>query len=715
MHLALHSERLVAVIKGKRLTHRTATSTVALVLLVASKVYAQTPPQSGAPFGEDLEVTATRVPRPVNEIPASIQVITGDELRSRGATDLKSALNQLAGIDIAPGGDSGPASAVPEFWGLKEADAYLLIVDGVPWGGAFNPAVSTLDLHDVERIEIQRGPAPVMYGATSFVGIIQVIRRSPGQTEARAVASGGSYTSGSLLASTPLPRWLGVESSLSADLGHTATGEDRTSFDKAHVLSRNRRAAGDGLLSLDLDFTLLRQDPSSPAPRTGTTLDPLVPVGSNQNPAGSNVDENRYFVRAGYDLPTEFGSWSSVAAYTHSDRDAFRGFLTEVSTNDPNANGFRQNIVEDDVYLNSYVAFTTWAPWKLVAGLDWLYGAGRAHGGDFDYLVNLDGSNPPASAQLPPAADIHIQDHRSFFGAYAQVEWFPISVLRLEGGVRLNVTRETRFASTLDFGSGEQTGGSDQRTDVRPSGGVGATLTVWQAGTDAVRVFANWKNTFKPAAVDFGLDSPSTILKPETANSYEAGVKADFLEHSLRAEVSAFWMDFENLVIPQSINGLPSLANAGSTRLRGVEASAAWQFIPKLWARGSYAYHDATFRNYLTDLDGVSTQLAGNRIEMSPNHLASLGFAWFPARGFFASADLNYVGSRYLDKQNTALADGYVTLDASAGYRFDKVELRVTGRNLIDRRDPVSESELGDGQYYRLPPWRIDGSVTFWF
>jgi iron complex outermembrane receptor protein len=666
-------------------------------------------------FTEEVEVTATRIPRPVNAVPASIQVITEDELRSRGATDLKSALSQIAGIDIAPGGDGGPASAVPEFWGLKEADAYLLIVDGVPWGGAFNPAVSTLDLFDVKRVEIQRGPAPVMYGATSFVGVIQVIRRSPGQTEARAVVWGGSYTSGGVLASTPLPRWLGVESSLSAELGHTATGEDRTSFDKAHILSRNRRAVGDGLLSFDLDFTLLRQEPSSPAPRTGATLDPLVPVGSNENPADSAVDENRYFVRVGYDLPTGFGSWSSVAAYTHSDRHVFRGFLTEVSTNDPNAHGFRQNIPEDDVYLNSYVAFTNLAPWKLVTGLDWLYGTGRARGGDFDYFVNLDGSNAPTSAQLPSAADIHIQDRRSFFGAYAQVEWFPMRALRLEGGIRLNVTSESRNTSTLDLASGVQTGGSDQRTDVRPSGGVGATLTVWQAESDTVRVFANWKNTFKPAAVDFGLDSPSTILKPETANSYEAGLKGDFLGHTLRAEVSAFWMDLENQVIPQSINGNPSLTNAGSTRLRGVELTGAWQFIPRLWARGTYAYHEATFQDYLTEFDGVPTQLAGKRIEMSPNHLASLGLTWFPTRGLFASADLNYGGSRYLDKRNTALADGYVTLGASAGYRFEKLELRVTGRNLTNRRDPVSESELGDSQYYRLPPWRIDGFVTFWF
>ena len=57
----------------------------------------------------------------------------------------------LSGVDIAPGGDRVPASAVPEFWGLKEFDAFLLVVDDMPWGGTFNPALTTIDLNDVER------------------------------------------------------------------------------------------------------------------------------------------------------------------------------------------------------------------------------------------------------------------------------------------------------------------------------------------------------------------------------------------------------------------------------------------------------------------------------------------------------------------------------------------------------------------------------------
>src|SRR5215212_1308116 len=110
---------------------------------------------------EDVQVTATRVATPLVETPASVSVVTDDQLVLRGAKDLRSALSGLAGVEISQGGDGGPASSVPSFWGLREFDAYLLVVDGVPWGGALNPAISTLSLRDVERIEILRGPAPV--------------------------------------------------------------------------------------------------------------------------------------------------------------------------------------------------------------------------------------------------------------------------------------------------------------------------------------------------------------------------------------------------------------------------------------------------------------------------------------------------------------------------------------------------------------------------
>lgn len=79
-----------------------------------------------------VEVVATKVPKAPHDVPASIEVISGQDLRARGASTLRDALALAAGVSIAPGGDAGPASAVPEIWGLREFDAFLLVVDGTP-------------------------------------------------------------------------------------------------------------------------------------------------------------------------------------------------------------------------------------------------------------------------------------------------------------------------------------------------------------------------------------------------------------------------------------------------------------------------------------------------------------------------------------------------------------------------------------------------------
>src|SRR5947207_407397 len=139
-----------------------------LLLMVSLTVlpggFAQTTPPAASPklpaVHESIEVTATRLPEAPEKVPAAIEVFTGDELRARGVRDLRSALALAIGVEIAPGGDAGPASAVPALWGLKEFDAFLLVVDGVPLGGAFNPAVTSVNFTDAERIEVLRVRLP---------------------------------------------------------------------------------------------------------------------------------------------------------------------------------------------------------------------------------------------------------------------------------------------------------------------------------------------------------------------------------------------------------------------------------------------------------------------------------------------------------------------------------------------------------------------------
>src|SRR5436190_18297987 len=74
-------------------------------------------------FQGRVEVTATRIQQEPERVPQSITVVTGDDLRAWGATDLTSALAFVEGVEISPGRDNGPRSSVPAFWGLRELDA----------------------------------------------------------------------------------------------------------------------------------------------------------------------------------------------------------------------------------------------------------------------------------------------------------------------------------------------------------------------------------------------------------------------------------------------------------------------------------------------------------------------------------------------------------------------------------------------------------------
>jgi iron complex outermembrane receptor protein len=677
------------------------------------------PPQKVPTVHQTVEVTATRLPEEPETVPAPIEVFTGDELRGRGVRDLRSAQSLAIGVEIAPGGDAGPASSVPDFWGLKEFDAFLLVVDGVPWGGAFNPALTTLDLNDVARIEVLRGPAPVTYGATSFVGVIHVVHEDAEADSRTLTLHGGSFASGGASFSTPLPLSSNWASRLTVDGERVGFNDDRTSYRRGHGLWRVSRKPTEkrrGWFNLDVNW--LDQNPASPRPRDGETLSPLVPVDSNQNPAGAFLNDHRFTGMAGYDGEVAGGAWSITGSVSHSRQDIFRGFLAALEDVPDNAHGLREKIHLTDVYLDSHLSWKLGHAFTLLVGSDYLHGTGSAQGADFDYTVPVNGAQAVRVA-APDELDVTIDDKRDFFGPYASVEWRPLDRVRIDGGIRLNLTHESR--DDADPGAG--TSSHDSRTDVRAGGNVGALVTAWQHNQDSVGLFVNYRDTFKPAAIDFGIGEgeeeggggEETILKPETSRSVEGGIKGRFFDRRVEVEASGFLMDFTNLVTATSINGVPALINAGKERFKGFESGGSVFLHNDVMFRATYSYHDATFTDFVQDFDGVPTQLAGNQLEMSAHHLLGAGLYYTPLRGFLGGVGLNFTGSRFLNKRNTALADGFVTVDLSAGYRTSRWELRVDARNVGDRRDPVAESELGDAQYYLMSNRRVDATFAVHF
>ncbi len=676
-------------------------SLLALPFESAAQSSNQPPPPPPA-FAETVEVVATRIPEAPHDVPASVEVLTGADLHNLGAATLRDALALAAGVEIAPGGDAGPAGSVPEFWGLREFDAFLLVVDDVPWGGAFNPALTSLSLRDVERVEILRGAAPVTFGATSFVGVIHVVHKPTAARRSYASAQVGRYKSGGGGVDLALPDWGSWQSRLTADAERQGFKDDRTSYARAHALYRGSKSGGDRRTWVTVDFLSLAQDPASPHPRQGGGLSPNVPLDANYNPDNAFLDETRLASSIGTERPIlQHARWTTIASYTHSGQRLFRGFLTDIANTRNNATGFRENIDVNDVYADSHVTFPERAGVRIIAGGDLLFGNGEGRGATFLYTVPLNASAPTAVVE-PTDLNLDAESRRTFVGGYVLAELNPAPRVRISSGIRLNATVERR-------GEGQST------THARPSGSIGATVTLWQQGVNHAKLFGNYRNTFKPAAFDFSLVENEGVLDPETSGSVEGGLKARTASGRIDVEASAFRMELTNLVTPTVINGLPALINSGETRFQGFEVAAAGRAPHAVSGRFTYSFHDGKFVDFVQAFDGVPTQLAGKRFEMSARHLLSAGVVVAPETGAFGDIIIKYAGDRYLNKRNTALAQPFTTVDIGGGYRVGPYEIRGDGRNLTDKRDPIAESELGDAQYYRLFPrmFRLSIGVRF--
>ncbi len=670
---------------------------------------AESPPNSAAqtpdpfvPTVSQLVVTATRVPEPVDQVPADISVVTGADLRERDSHTLASALALAAGVEAPAGGDAGPSSAVPAFWGLHEFDAFLLVVDGVPWGGAFNPMITTLDMNDVDRIEVLKGSAPVMFGATSFVGVVQELHYPAGQAANQADIAYGAYGSARGDASFVLPQIGDYKQSLAVDGESVGYADPRERVSDGKALYRGELDWGVNKLTIDADVTIVRDVPPSPVIRQGDALTSLTPVNANFNPANAGIDQNEYHVALGYERPTPLGDWSSLVSIAHSDITDIRAFLHPDLSGAADSQNQDRHI--DDDYVDTHLTHHFGGDTTLIVGADLLYGLGKQTtlNGNSGYTVPLNGSVlPPPTSQIPVNEIGKVDDRRVFAGQYAQLDWKPSDRWDLVAGVRLNETYEHKVSSDYTTPPAQLLAQTASLNVVRPTETVGVSYQAWTSGADELVLYADYRYAFKPAALDFGPDYTPTVLQPEAAHSYEAGIKGALDDGRLTYQAEAFRLDFANLVVPTPSG---ALANAAGERLLGVDMDAQWAVTRNLSLTGNVAWHNATFTNYLfvDPGSGLGVQVAGNELPLSPHVLASMGLVYAPPQGLNGSVTVSYVGRQYLDEENTAPVQAYATLAATLGYDFGRYAIALEGDNLTNARPPVAASEFGSESFYLL-------------
>jgi len=705
---------------------------VGAFLIAAAAAFAQAPPPpppaAPPPVDETVVVSATQTPEIEAEIPGNVTVVTGDELRRRNVHDLATAIQDVVGMDTGIGSDNGVQVPTVGMWGLKEFDALLFMVDGVPVGGPFNPNLSQINVDDIDRIEIVKGPQGTLYGVSGFAGMVQIFTRG-GEKGSHVTLTGGSFSHGRLDASTNVP--LGAGSlRLFGTVDRTDGWQDRTDGRDDRGGFRFDQAVGNGHFSAVFNAIRTTQLWGSPLPvdpPTGEVI-PGFRVDRNYAVDGARQDHRVFSLTTGFDKPLSAAvTLANTLSYAHDDQISVRSFVDPGSVEDGTvaSSGVSLKPTEEALYedLHLRANFEGAGSHRLVAGAALTWGRTVAAGTGFDFNVGLDPIQVPALGDIPIGDHRSFHDRRTFFGIYVNDEWNPLPWLEITAGARHDWVSEDLFARGQEFDAPEPDETRDSRSDAQWSGGIsGLFRLVGDRGgaINEANLYVAVKSSFKPAAPNLTEAENATILEPERTRSGEFGIKTRWLDRQLSFDLSFFHMTFENLVVSiLGEDGLPELVNAGEERFQGMELQAGYRpnVFPDLNLLAGYAHHDAKYVDFtFIDPDEGLLDASGQRLELTPRDLWNVKAEYLPVSGLGAWAAVRHQNHRPFDKINEAYMPSFFEWDAGLSWAFNPhARISVVGRNLGNNRHYVAESEIGDAQLYVAPPRRFTGELSVSF
>jgi vitamin B12 transporter len=167
------------------------------LVTAASIAHAQQATPTPSPSEAEVEsvvVSATRFDVPLDQSPASVSVITSQDIEQKQIQRVSDALRETPGLSVVQTGTAGQLTSV-FIRGLRSEHTQVLL-DGIPINqglqGAFNFADVTTD--DIDRIEVVRGPQSTIYGPQALAGVIQIFtKQGTGTPNVMLAAEGGSY------------------------------------------------------------------------------------------------------------------------------------------------------------------------------------------------------------------------------------------------------------------------------------------------------------------------------------------------------------------------------------------------------------------------------------------------------------------------------------------------------------------------------------------
>jgi len=685
------------------------------------------PTPTPAAVSESVVVSASRGPQIETEIPGQATVITGDQLRRENVRTLADALQDVVGIDTGLGSDNG--SRIPNIgmWGLKEFDALLVMVDGVPVGGPFNTDLAAIDVEDIDRIEIVKGPQGTLYGVSAFAGMVQVFTR-PAVNATEVRLGGGSFSEGRIQATHSMDVGSG-KLRLFGNFGRADGWQDRTDYKEDRGGARfDLPLSGSGTFMAIVQASRTTQFFGSPLPVDPPSGEVIEGFKIDRNYAvdGARLDHHIYSLTTKLDVPiTDRVRLENVFGVARDNQISIRSFIDGVEGNTATAAGVSLKPEETDVYDDLHLVANLEAAGhhRIVGGAAVTWGKTTASGTGFDIELQIDPVVVPTFAETPTGDNRSFSDRRTFVGFYVNDEWTPISWLTVTAGARYDLVSETLSASGQEVGAPEADVANDSKSDGQWSGGLSALVRLVpdrEGAFNSLNLYGAAKSAFKPAAPNLTEAENATILEPERTRSEEIGVKMRLFDRQLSFDLSFFHMIFENLVVSiEDTNGEPELVNAGSERFQGIEAEVGYRpsALPDFAFSAGYAHHDARYIRFsFIDPDEGLTVADGQRLELVPRDLWNARVAYAPKGGFGAWAAVRHQSRRPFDKIIEAYMDPFYEWDAGVSFEISPhYRISVVGRNLGDRRHYVAESEIGDAQLYVAAPRRFFADLTLRF
>jgi vitamin B12 transporter len=498
-----------------------------------SIAHAQEPTPTPSPIEAETEpvvVSATRFDIPLDQSPASVSVISSEDIEQKQIQRVSDALREVPGLSVVQTGTVGQLTSV-FMRGLPSEDMQVLL-DGIPinqgLSGAMNFADFTTD--DIDRIEVVRGPQSTIYGPRALAGVIQIFtKQGTGTPGAMVAAEGGSYDT--------FREW-GQSDGKIDDFDYSIAGS-RLDTENARPNNNYRNSAGiadvgwspDDQLRIGSLFTYSVSDTGNP----NTIFDP--------RPIDHFLTE-RWLIGPHIDWkPTEWWDHKFIFSYDH-----------ERQINDPNQDGFvgatRALFERTQVDYQNNLRPTSWL--TLTSGF-------------FYSRVNAGQERPFVSQAFGPQPTF-ISDHTQEAAGFLQATLTPVENLILVAGGRFDHFNE--FGGVWTY-------------RVAGSYKIGKTNTTLHSSV---------ATGFSPPSSQDIIFGNNPNLDPEKDFGWDIGVRQELWEKRVAVDLTYFHNNLSNVI---GFNGLFQTLNLGAAETQGLEAELRAQPIPNLVFIASYTYLDA--------------------------------------------------------------------------------------------------------------------------